>query len=108
MSKMGSYCKAYPVAQLRAFAGWSEKPDEIKPITNAEDDSLEHRYLFLQENLTVTDGVFLDEHVVFDQVTSEWEDFCRNQLQFQVPDFEMEHNEYLQQEQLGKQGGSNE
>ncbi len=108
MPKMGSYCKAYPVEQLQAFTGWSAKLDEVKPAAAAEGDSLEHRYLFLQENLTVTEGIFLDEHVVFDQVTSEWEDFCRNQLRFEVPDFELEHNEHVRQKQLSEEGGSNE
>jgi hypothetical protein len=46
----------------------------------SEDD-----YLFLQENFTVTKGIFLDEDIVFDNITSEWEDFCKNTLNFEVP-----------------------
>lgn len=74
MSKMGRYCKAYPIDRLQAFDGW---PPNTQP---AEND-----YLFVQEDLTVTKGIFLEEDVVFDQVTPEWGDFCKNTLGFEIP-----------------------
>lgn len=82
MAAMGKYCKAYEVARFRLFPGWTERASarSINP-----DD-----YLFLQENLTVTDGVFIDENVIFDQVTDEWRAFCTEKLNFSVPDFENE------------------
>lgn len=79
MAELGRYCKAYPVGRLRAFAGWSETPGAARePIT---DDS----FFYLHDNLCVTDGVFRDEHVIFDRVTPDWERFCREELQFEVP-----------------------
>jgi hypothetical protein len=82
MANMGSYCKAYPIERFREFGGWIEK------MPCAADPELEDgRYLFLQENLVVTDGIFIDEKVVFDQVTPEWEAFCKDKLGFEVPDF---------------------
>jgi hypothetical protein len=82
MANMGSYCKAYPIERFREFGGWSEK------MAGAADPEQEDgRFLFLQENLVVTDGIFIDEKVVFDRVTPEWEAFCKDKLGFEVPDF---------------------
>lgn len=74
MPKVGRYCKAYPVERLRRFEGWDEGG-------RAGDD-----VLFIQEDLTVTEGVYLDEGVVFNRVTPEWEKFCEEQLGFRVPE----------------------
>ena len=54
----------------------------VKELTDAD-------YLYLQENLTVTDGIFLDEHVIFSNVTPEWSEFCRNVLGWEVPSAEV-------------------
>ena len=83
MSKMGRYCKAYPIAKLHEFGDWAKcyrGPEKVVDSENSDEN-----YLFLQENFTVTKGIFLDEEIVFDNVTSEWEDFCKNTLNFQVP-----------------------
>ena len=92
MAQMGKYCRAYTLARLREFAGWSERAENARP---AEDERGEAEgaprplgdedILYLQENFTVTDGVFLDEHVVFDEVTPEWVSFCEESLGFEVP-----------------------
>lgn len=94
MANMGRYCKAYSVEQLRVFPGWTERVDDLAPLENEEDGSQQPRtalapddYLFLQENYVVTDGIFLDEHVVFDQVTPEWKAFCQSTLAFEIPDY---------------------
>jgi hypothetical protein len=94
MATMGRYCKAYSVAQLRTFNGWEENLANLEPIeqedgtqqpkTNLADDD----YLFLQENYTVTDGIFLDEYIVFDRVTPEWQEFCTKTLAFEIPDYQ--------------------
>src|SRR5688572_12058494 len=88
MATMGSYCKAYPAEHFAEYAGWRERRDwlpepEAEPGASAEE--AETRYLFLQENFVVTDGIFLDERIVFDDVTDEWKSFCRETLQFEVP-----------------------
>lgn len=105
MSKMGRYCKAFPVERLQSFDGWTEnyrrEPDtEERPEAGngasgngASGDGAsghaaqptENDYLFLQENFTVTKGIFLDEDVIFDNVTPQWIDFCKNTLEFEVP-----------------------
>lgn len=94
MATMGRYCKAYGVEQLKQFAGWQPRLDALAPLENEEDGSEQPRtaladddYLFLQENYVVTDGIFLDEFVVFDQVTPEWKAFCTETLAFEIPDY---------------------
>ncbi len=89
MATMGSYCKAYSMSEFRRYPGWHGEPlakhDEAggSPPEAADEEP----YLFLQENLVVTDGIFLDENIVFDNVTPEWERFCKEELQFEVPDW---------------------
>lgn len=81
MAEMGQYCKAYPIARFRSFPGWQEQSANARQPLN--DESV----LYLQENLVVTDGVFKDEHVIYDRVTPDWELFCRETLQFSVPEW---------------------
>jgi hypothetical protein len=80
MPNMGKYCKAYPIERFREYAGWRE----ASPPPNADSADVpgEDRYLYLQETFVVTRGIFLDEDVVFDSVTPEWETFCTQTLQF--------------------------
>ena len=89
MRKMGMYCKAYPIERFEEFGGWPEDVDKIRRQQRAQDnteaDSLPD-FLYLQENFTVTDDIFLDEHVIFDNVTPEWVDFCKNTLNFEIPE----------------------
>ena len=94
MANMGIYCKAYPIGRLREFSAWTENSQG----TRREKKELDGRdvevareltnddFLYLQENFTVTDGIFLDENIIFDQVTPEWIDFCKGALNFSLPD----------------------
>ncbi|NJL35431.1 MAG: hypothetical protein HC840_22090 [Leptolyngbyaceae cyanobacterium RM2_2_4] len=90
MKTMGKYCKAYLVKQLRQFDHWSEQqtypeqPDE--QTTDVNQELAEEDILYLQENYIVTNGVFPNENIVFDQVSPEWIDFCQTVLNFSVPD----------------------
>jgi len=77
---MGKYCKAYHVEQLARYKKW---PESITAPTSSEDRS----FLFLQENFTVTEGIFMDEKIVLGQVTDDWKTFCQNELQFSIPEY---------------------
>ena len=96
MAKMGSYCKAYPVEMFRAFSGWEENAQNLRKEKKEVDGTeLEERrelsendHFYLQENLVVTDGIFIDENIIFDNITPEWEAYCKDELKFQVPDYE--------------------
>jgi hypothetical protein len=105
MATMGKYCKAYPVSRLRAYPAWTEQSENLRPeeapppqdgpaepaaVAAGPRQLADDDYLFVQENLIVTDGIFIDEHIIFDAITPAWEAFCKNDLQFEIPDFEAE------------------
>ena len=87
MSKMGRYCKAYPVSRFREFSGWRENGANARKENDVPRPLTDRDFLYLQENLVVTDGIFLDENVIFDSVTPEWNDFCEKTLSFELPDY---------------------
>ena len=70
------YCRAYRLAELRAFSAW--------PQEAGADEAL----VYLHDDLTVTEDVWPGEGVLFgaDLVSPEWERFCAEQLGFAVPD----------------------
>ena len=94
MAEMGRYCKAYLVSDLKEYDGWDpdlgalrqpepEKPDEeVEERTELQDDDI----LYIQENLTVTDGIFKDENVVFTDDGDAWKTFCEEELGFEIPE----------------------
>jgi hypothetical protein len=96
MGKMGRYCKAYPVSKLRQFPRWTENVENLrkekKQINGKEEDVerelTDNDFLYLQENLIVTDGIYVDEHIIFNNPTPEWRDFCHETLGFSIPVFE--------------------
>ena len=95
MSAMGNYCKAYLLKDFRRFDGWAENPAMVRKETKIEggqeievertltDDTI----LYLQENYVVTDGIFKDENIIFDQVTPEWIAYCQEALKFEIPEY---------------------
>lgn len=93
MAELGRYCKAYLSESLAAFPGWKPNLEALRPAEADGDENPAPRealesddVLYLQESFIVTDGIFLDEHVIFDQVTDEWRTFCAETLAFAVPD----------------------
>ena len=84
MARMGKYCKAYLAKQFREYSGWSENAKNVRKGHELNDDSI----LYLQENYVVTDGIFMDEYIIFDNVTDEWKGFCYSTLNFEIPVYE--------------------
>lgn len=93
MARMGSYCRAYYARDFAAFAGWNPDHSQLQPAaadadggeaqvprTALEDGDI----VYLQEDLSVTDGIFLDEHVLFADNGPEWRAFCLDMLGFDV------------------------
>jgi hypothetical protein len=88
MTILGNYCRAYPLSRLRQFPGWTEKPENARRMrTEVEGEIVEVAreltndcYLYLHSNFTVTDGIFIDENIIFSDVTPEWIEFCREVL----------------------------
>ena len=96
MPRIGKYCKAYPVKGFREFSGWTEDVHNLRKANEQREekeidvgmDLTDTDFLYLQENFTVTDGIFLDENVIFDKVTPEWTSFCQGALEFEPPVYE--------------------
>lgn len=98
MAEMGTYCKAYLAKQFRQFDGWKEDTSDLRKETREVDgeeqevqrDAIDDEdILYLQESYVVTDGIFKDENVVFDDVTDAWKQFCHETLEFEIPEYEV-------------------
>ena len=90
------YCKAYHVLKYRSFPGWDEDTSNLRKARNVVDGKevevprstlTEDDVLYLHDNFVVTDGIFQDENIVFQNATPEWKRFCAEQLQFAIPDY---------------------
>ncbi len=100
MATMGKYCKAYLVKDFRKYPAWTEKLENLRKVIQdgdkegqvAERTLKDDDPLFLQENFVVTDGIFLDENIIFDAITPEWTRFCVEDLEFTVPSFDAEES----------------
>jgi hypothetical protein len=96
MAIMGNYCKAYSLKTLRKFDEWAEYSENIRKEKQEVDGkdvevnriSTDDDFLYLQENYVVTDGIFKDENIIFDNVTPEWKEFCQKNLGFEIPVYE--------------------
>lgn len=83
------YCRAYPLAELRRFAGWEEPPPEASAEPAGEDEGeavVEDDVAFLHDDLTVTRSAWHGEHVLFASSGEAWREFCATTLGFAVPD----------------------
>ena len=91
---MGKYCKAYSLKRLREFSEWNANAQNVvreKKLVDEKEIEVDREltddsYLYLQEDYTVTDGVFSDVNIVFDSVTPEWKHFCQQTLKFEIPE----------------------
>ncbi len=94
MANMGKYCKAYMIDRFRAFPAWRESSENtrVEKAEGSEEEAPrvlgEDSFLYLQENYTVTDGIYLDENIIFDDVTDEWKKYCDETLEFEIPVYE--------------------
>lgn len=75
------------IPRFREFGDWTEISENARKENGSPRQLTETDFLYLQENFVVTDGVFMDENVIFDKVTPEWIDFCKNNLKFEIPNY---------------------
>lgn len=88
MTILGKYCQAYPLSRLRQFSGWNERAENARTTKKEVDGDMveevrqltDEDYLYVQVNYTVTDGIFVDENIIFNDVTPEWIEFCEHVL----------------------------
>lgn len=98
MTIIGKYCRSYPLLLLRQFSGWTERPENARIIKKEVDGEIEEvpreltdaDYVYLHTNYTVTDGIFIDENIIFSDIKPEWIDFCRDVLGYRPSDPEAE------------------
>lgn len=94
MAEMSDYCKAYLLGSLRAYPGWSEKSENarVEEVDGKKADAPrvldDESIVYIHDSYVVTDGVFKDENVLFDDVTDEWKEFCHGTLAFEIPVYE--------------------
>lgn len=87
------YCKAYHLQDLREYPAWSEgrinwkkKKDDNNGDGDGDEPFPGDKVVFIHQDLTVTESVWHNENVIFNQVDSAWSDFCSDALRFKVPD----------------------
>jgi hypothetical protein len=93
-TKHRPYCRAYYLRDLRKFKGWSEKKENWKINKHWSEDlkvGFEKNFdaedvVFVHQDLTVTRSMWHGEHVIFDEVTTEWRKFCERDLKFSLPE----------------------
>jgi hypothetical protein len=96
MAKKGRYCKAYPVTRFREYGDWTENTQNLRKEEREIDGTkvevprevTDSDFFYLQEDFVVTDDIFIDENIVFANITQEWIGFCKNELKFEVPAYE--------------------
>ena len=84
---MPRYCKAYKLEDLRKFPKWAES------ARSSEKDLEDGDLVYIKEELHVTKNCLdLDneDELIFTEVTPEWETFCKDELAFEIPDWEAE------------------
>lgn len=75
------YCKAYYVKNFRQFTNWTERNEEDEPALTDEDVA------YLWDDFTVVRSpVIPNKGLVFDNVTEEWQHFCKTVLGFEIPE----------------------
>jgi ankyrin repeat protein len=89
------YCKAYHLRDFRKFSGWTEskinwKEDKSDTDNNNETKDSDKEFsdddvVFIHQDFTVTQSMWHNENVIFNDVTPEWEKFCAEVLKFKVP-----------------------
>jgi len=92
---MSTYCKAYTLAKFRKFNGWTEESEnarkEIQIENGKEIESprklTDNDFLYLHDSYVVTDGIFENRNIIFSNITSEWREFCQQELKFNVPQY---------------------
>lgn len=88
------YCKAYHLADLRSFQGWSESRINWKEKVYGDSaqgngkqiEFFDGDIVFLHQDYTVTQSMTHNENVIFNHLTPEWKEFCSNDLSFFEPD----------------------
>lgn len=89
------YCKAFQLRDLRKYPAWSEKrinwkkaEEGVKGDCPAQTDELfpDEKIVYIHQDFTVTESIWHDTNIIFDQVDSAWIEFCATNLNFKALD----------------------
>lgn len=80
------YCRAYPIAELRRFAGWQEPPAAPAASDDDRQGGDDGDLCFVHQDLSVTRSAWHGEQVLFVSTSDAWREFCARSLGFRVPD----------------------
>jgi hypothetical protein len=88
------YCKAYHLKDLRQYPAWSESRINWKEKKDAKDakeadqsngEFTDDKIVFIHQDFTVTESMWHNENVIYNQVDEPWREFCSDSLAFKVP-----------------------
>jgi ankyrin repeat protein len=91
------YCKSYHLGDLRKYPAWSEgrinwkkKSDNSSNSNgngngNADGPFTDDKIVFIHQDFTVTESVWHNENVLFNDADPSWKEFCVNSLNFKIP-----------------------
>jgi hypothetical protein len=80
------YSRAYHLKDLQQFPGWPKDAAGSAEEKETADD----RIVFMHQDFSVTETIWPDKDLVFDQVTDSWREFCTHVLGFKVlSDFDL-------------------
>ena len=86
------YCKAYHLKGLREFPGWSESRINWKETDDRKGDDqpeggefTDDKIVFIHQDFTVTESMWHNENVIFNDLDEGWRKFCKTTLSFKVP-----------------------
>jgi hypothetical protein len=74
------YCKAYYLKDLRGYSDWTEMRQEHESELTDED------VVYLWDDFVVVRSPVLPGGVIFDDVTTQWQEFCKTTLNFEIPE----------------------
>lgn len=77
---MHKYCKAYPLGALRQYPDWQEYS------TSSASELTDTTIVYLRDDFIVVESPVLEQGNLFDNVTPEWQEFCKQTLQFSIPE----------------------
>lgn len=79
---MRIYAKAYKLKDLRQFNGWIEQKQE------GEEAATDESVVFIWDDFTITTEHFdgKQKGALYNDVTPEWQEFCKNTLNFEIPE----------------------
>jgi len=85
-SETRPYCKAYFLDALQRYPKFVDARAEGDRTAVRADGESRQEIVYLHQDMRVTQSVWHNENVVFDDVTPEWVDFCRTELNFAIPE----------------------